>query len=52
MNWFSIIVEVLPAVVSALTTVARDKGKPVDQVVVDVINHLTPGAPNATALNG
>jgi hypothetical protein len=52
MNWAAIIIQILPAVVQAVQTVATDRGKPVDQVVGDVINHLTPGQPNAPALNG
>ena len=41
---------VLPALFSAMHTVQADTGKPWDQVAVDVINHLTPGQPNAAAL--
>jgi hypothetical protein len=35
----------------AVEIVAKDKGKPIDQVVNDVIDHLTPGAPNSPALS-
>lgn len=34
----------------AVNTVAQDTGKPLDQVISDVINHLTPGAPAAPSL--
>ena len=46
----SIIMQVLPFVLRAVETVAADKGKKPEDVVVDVINHLTPGQPNASAL--
>ena len=50
MNWVTIIMQLLPVVLKAVETVASDKGKPVEDVVGDVINHLTPGQPNASAL--
>ena len=53
MNFFSfanLIMQVLPTVFQAINTVHTDTGKPLDQVIVDVINHLTPGQPNAPSL--
>jgi hypothetical protein len=53
--WFAalgIINQLLPVLINAVTVVAKDKGKPVEEVVSDVINHLTPGQPNSPALNG
>jgi hypothetical protein len=55
MNWTAfagILSQMLPVVFKAVEIVAKDKGKPIDQVVKDVIDHLTPGAPNSPALNG
>jgi hypothetical protein len=48
---FSILMQLLPTVFKAVETVSADKGKPVQDVVIDVINHLTPGQPNAPALD-
>jgi hypothetical protein len=42
---------VFSAVVNAANTVAADTGKPWQQVLDDVLNHLTPGAPAAPALS-
>jgi len=52
-NFFAIaniIASIMPSLFSAMHTVQQDTGKPWDQVAVDVINHLTPGQPNAPAL--
>jgi hypothetical protein len=38
------------ALADALGIVHQDTGKPLDQVVTDVVNHLTPGAPPAPSL--
>jgi hypothetical protein len=38
-------------VISAVDIVQQDTGKPVLDVIQDVINHLTPGQPNAPALS-
>ena len=37
--------------VNAADAVAADTGKPLNQVIQDVINHLTPGAPGAPSLS-
>jgi hypothetical protein len=37
--------------VAAAQTVSNDTGKPLAEVIQDVINHLTPGAPAAPALS-
>jgi hypothetical protein len=50
--WIQIIAQLLPSLVGAVETVAADRGKPPEDVVEDVINHLTPGKPNAPALSG
>jgi len=47
----SIITQLLPFVFKAVETVAADKGKQPQDVVLDVINHLTPGQPNAASLS-
>jgi hypothetical protein len=47
----NLIMQLLPALFSALNTVQADTGKPWEQVAVDVINHLTPGQPNAPSLS-
>lgn len=47
----SLLVQVLPSVINAMMTVQQDTGKPWEQVVVDVINHNTPGQPNAPSLS-
>jgi hypothetical protein len=49
MTWTAIaglLSQLLPVVLRAVEIVAKDKGKPVAEVVKDVIDHLTPGAPN------
>jgi len=54
-NFFQIanlIMQALPALFTAMNTVQADTGKPWEQVAVDVINHLTPGQPNAPSLSG
>lgn len=53
-NFFQIanlIMQIMPSLFSALNTVQQDTGKPWEQVTVDVINHLTPGQPNAPSLS-
>jgi hypothetical protein len=47
---FSLFYQVLPVVAKAFATVQADTGKPWEQVAEDVINHLTPGQPNAPGL--
>jgi outer membrane receptor protein involved in Fe transport len=37
--------------VQATQTVANDTGKPLQSTITDVINHLTPGQPNAPSLS-
>lgn len=54
MNFFQIaglIGQIVPVIFSALETVQADSGKSWEQVVADVISHLTPGQPNAPALS-
>ncbi len=43
-------VQLLSAALKAAATVQADTGKPWDQVLVDVVNHLTPGMPGAPSL--
>ncbi len=50
MQWFNIFFQLFPVIMNAMVTIAADKGKPVIQVVGDIISHLTPGMPNAPAL--
>ena len=38
--------------VQAVDVVAKDEGKPLSATITDVMNTLTPGAPNAPALVG
>lgn len=45
-----------PKLITALEVLARDKGKSFAEITQDEIdalaNHVTPGAPNASALSG
>ena len=50
LSGFSLLYQVLPIVAQAFATVKADTGKPWEEVAQDVINHLTPGQPNAPAL--
>ena len=53
MNWVLIaqlIQQLLPVAVEAIGAVQKATGKTPEGAVQDVINHLTPGAPNAPAL--
>jgi hypothetical protein len=50
MNWFNLIMAMLPVLQQAVKTVSEVEGKTPEAAVADVINHLTPGAPNAPAL--
>jgi len=52
MQWFNLILALLPVLKQAITTVAQVEGKTPEAAVADVISHLTPGAPNAPALAG
>ena len=52
MEWFAVIMQILPTIERAMTTIAADTGKPLSTTVVDVINHLTPGMPNSPSLKG
>lgn len=45
-----LITTVLPVAVHAAQTIAEERGKPIEQIIPDVINHLTKGAPNAPEL--
>jgi hypothetical protein len=51
MQAFQLIMQLLPVVAQAASTVQADTGKPWEQVVEDVINHLTPGKPGAPSLS-
>ena len=51
MNWFAIVMQLLPLIKSAVEIVSKASGKTPEQAVQDVMNHLTPGAPNAAALS-
>jgi hypothetical protein len=46
-----LLVKILPAALQAIQFVAAESGKPFDVAVTDVVNHLTPGQPNAPALD-
>jgi hypothetical protein len=46
----NLVMQIVPAIFGALQTVQADSGKPWEQVVADVISHLTAGKPNAPAL--
>jgi hypothetical protein len=46
----SLIPSLINALFGAVNTVAKDQGKTPGQAVLDVIEHLTPGMPNAPAL--
>jgi hypothetical protein len=47
----SIFTRLMPAALLAVETVSQDKGKPANEVIDDVIAHLTPGQPNAPSLS-
>lgn len=53
MNW-ALLLQALPSLISAalqaVQVVEEVTGKPQDKALEDVINHLTPGQPNAPAL--
>jgi len=49
--WLQVILQALPILVKAVETVAADTGKSPEQAAEDVINHLTPGKPNAPELS-
>jgi hypothetical protein len=42
---------VFETAVKAVDVVAHDTGKPLSTVIQDVINHLTPGKPDAPSLS-
>jgi hypothetical protein len=46
----ALIEQLMPVAFQAMATVQADTGKPWEQVLVDVINHLTPGKPGAPSL--
>lgn len=53
MNWLLIIQlveQLLPVALKAVQTVEEATGKPTDQATQEVIDHLTPGAPNSPTL--
>ena len=52
MGGFSLLMQILPSVLTAGYTVKADTGKSWEEVAQDVINHLTPAAPNSPSLNG
>jgi hypothetical protein len=45
-----IILPIFQAIPGALEAIHADTGKPLDQIVQDVVSHLTAGQPNAPAL--
>jgi hypothetical protein len=54
MNWLLIaqlIQQLLPVAIQAVETVEKATGKAPPEAVQEVIEHLTPGAPNSPALN-
>ena len=55
MNWVQIaqlIRQLLPVAIQAIGVVVQATGKTPEDAAQDVVNHLTPGAPNAPALDG
>jgi hypothetical protein len=50
MNWFAIVMQILPLIKNAVEIVSKSTGKTPEQAVQEVMAHLTPGAPNASAL--
>ena len=46
-----LLIKVLPAALQAVQFVAAESGKPLEVAVGDVVSHLTPGQPNAPALD-
>lgn len=54
MNWtlaFSIFMQLMPVIKTAVETVSKATGKSPEAAVQDVINHMSPGHPNAPALD-
>jgi len=54
MNWIlveQLMMQLLPAAIQAISTVQKATGKTPEAAAVDVVNHLTPGAPAAPALS-
>ena len=54
MNWLLIaqlIQQLLPVAVQAIDAVEKATGKTPEEAAKEVIDHLTPGAPNSPALN-
>jgi hypothetical protein len=54
MNWLLIaqlIQQLLPVAIQAVETVEKATNKAPEEAVKEVIDHLTPGAPNSPALN-
>jgi hypothetical protein len=47
----ALIEQLMPVAFKAMATVQADTGKPWEQVLEDVIAHLTPGMPNAPSLS-
>jgi len=50
MQWLQLMSALWPVVLQAIQTVAKVENKTPEEAVNDVINHLTPGMPNAPAL--
>lgn len=50
LDFVALMEQLFPVVMNAVKTVQQDTGKSPVQVIEDVINHLTPGAPNSPAL--
>lgn len=51
MNWLQMLVMLLRAADGAVSAVEKAEGKTHEQALNDVVNHLTPGAPNSPALS-
>ena len=57
MNWATTLLflaRLLPKLIGAVETIAKDKGKPLetifDDVVAELDDHITPGRPNSPSL--
>jgi hypothetical protein len=49
-TFLSLLPSILQAAVAAINLIQQEQGKTPEQAAIDVISHLTPGAPNSTTL--
>ena len=51
MSWFTILIQLLPAIEEAINTiVSATPGLTQQQATAQLVDHITPGQPNAPAL--